>query len=89
MKIQDTFHVGCPRLDIVSETINKDLDIDEINSLEDLGVGNRLDYEEDFAPISLHPVTTNDQSPDINMIIDLCLKKLCYLFMAKCGLWNR
>ena len=70
-----TFHVGCPRLDIVSETINKDLDIDEINSLEDLGVGNRLDYEEDFALISLHPVTTNDQSPDINMIIDLCLKK--------------
>lgn len=70
-----TFHVGCPRLDIVSEEINEELNVDDIKSLDELGVGNSLNYNQDFALISLHPVTTNEQPPNINMIIDLCLNK--------------
>ena len=79
-----TFHVGCPRLDIVAETV-EDLTAEEIESLNNLGVGNNINHEKDMAVISMHPVTTDDEDLDINQIIKTCLERITsHMFMAKC-----
>ena len=68
-----TFQVGCPRLDIVAETIKESLTDNEIQSLNNLGVGSYIDNEKDLAIISMHPVTTEDEEIDLDQIIKICL----------------
>ena len=49
------FNVGCPRIDLVSETMNLSLSTLELQSL---GVGAPLDIDKPFILVSQHPVTT-------------------------------
>ena len=72
---QYTFNVGCPRLDIVSKTIKEPLSTNEYTELQELGVGSNLDFTQDFALISLHPVTTDEEEININKIIEHCFSK--------------
>ena len=62
-------NVGCPRLDLVKSIIKNPLDAIDIRELEDLGVGSKLDFEKEFAIISMHPVTTSDSILDIRPLI--------------------
>jgi len=71
---QFTFNVGCPRLDVVSEIMNEDIREDEIQLLNELGVGQEIDIDNPFAVISLHPVTTKEEEIDISILIESCLE---------------
>jgi len=53
---EDIYLVGCPRIDLVAEILNKD-DIDLTNSLNE-GVGADVEINEKFILVSQHPVTT-------------------------------
>lgn len=53
----DVYMVGCPRVDLVLETLAADGDaLDDV--LFDTGVGERLDLSRPFVLVSQHPVTT-------------------------------
>ena len=57
-ELPDTVHnVGCPRLDLVSDTL-KDLDSLDLSQLGKDGVGFGVDLEQPFILLSQHPVTT-------------------------------
>ncbi len=54
---EDVYLVGCPRIDLVAETLKKD----RTNGLQDIfldGVGEGLDLSKPFVMVSQHPVTT-------------------------------
>lgn len=51
------FHVGCPRLDLVAETLSHDPG-DLNGHLFEKGVGDQFDLSEPFVLVSQHPVTT-------------------------------
>lgn len=54
---EDVYMVGCPRVDLVLETLATDGDsLDDV--LFDTGVGERLDLSMPFVLVSQHPVTT-------------------------------
>lgn len=50
-------NVGCPRIDLVAESIEKYENLSKIKLLSN-GVGQNIDVESDFLLISQHPVTT-------------------------------
>lgn len=53
----DSVHmVGCPRIDLVAEIINNASN--ELNILQDDGVGSKIDFDKPFLIVSQHPVTT-------------------------------
>jgi UDP-hydrolysing UDP-N-acetyl-D-glucosamine 2-epimerase len=49
--------VGCPRIDLVSEFLEKD-DGSALSAIFDAGVGEKLDISKPFVLVSQHPVTT-------------------------------
>jgi UDP-hydrolysing UDP-N-acetyl-D-glucosamine 2-epimerase len=54
---EDVYLVGCPRIDLVDETLRQDKE----NALSDIfleGVGDSLNIQEPFILVSQHPVTT-------------------------------
>lgn len=56
-RAEDVHLTGCPRIDLVAETLNSDRE----NELEDIfleGVGDELDILKPFVMVSQHPVTT-------------------------------
>ena len=53
---EDIYLVGCPRIDLVSEILNKN-NIDLVKSLDE-GVGAKVQINEKFILVSQHPVTT-------------------------------
>lgn len=54
---ESVHNVGCPRLDLVAETLDK-LDQVDLSHLFDEGVGTKLNINEPFILLSQHPVTT-------------------------------
>jgi UDP-hydrolysing UDP-N-acetyl-D-glucosamine 2-epimerase len=54
---EDVHLVGCPRIDLVAETLQQDTD-GVGNSLFTEGVGGRFDLNKPFLMLSQHPVTT-------------------------------
>jgi UDP-hydrolysing UDP-N-acetyl-D-glucosamine 2-epimerase len=56
---EDVHLVGCPRIDLVKEIIDKGIDPDYLNEkLNEIGVGNKVDVNLPFLLVSQHPVTT-------------------------------
>lgn len=54
---ESVHNVGCPRIDLVADVIDKIEQVD-MSHLFDDGVGNKLDVEQPFILLSQHPVTT-------------------------------
>jgi len=56
---EDVHLVGCPRIDLVKEIIDEEINADYLNhKLNLFGVGNQVDVNSPFLLISQHPVTT-------------------------------
>jgi len=51
------YNTGCPRIDTVKDILNNKKLID-LNSLNQLGVGEKINFKKDFLILSQHPVTT-------------------------------
>ena len=58
-KSETVFWTGCPRIDLVKETLEKEFNK---NTFQDLvnsyGIGSKINFDEDFILVSHHPVTT-------------------------------
>ncbi len=80
------FNVGCPRIDLVKETLENN-DSDYWNSqFENVkGVGNKPDFNKDFLLVSQHPVTTEFGSG--RKQIEETLKALQQLKIPSLILW--
>ena len=55
---ESVFNFGCPRIDLVAEILNEQLDLNLIYELNKYGVGAEIDFNKDFILVSQHPVTT-------------------------------
>lgn len=51
------YNTGCPRIDTVKDILNNKKLIN-LNSLNQLGVGEKINFKKDFLILSQHPVTT-------------------------------
>lgn len=55
----NVFCVGCPRIDLVKETLGKELDLISFeNIVNSYGIGSKINLQNKFLLISYHPVTT-------------------------------
>lgn len=80
------FTVGCPRIDLVSDYLNKPLDIKILNAfLESHGVGESIDVSQPFLLVSQHPVTT--EFGEARDQIDLTLRSVKSFNMQSIVLW--
>lgn len=55
---ESVFVVGCPRIDLVAETVRQDLTPQDRRLLGGDGVGAAIDADQEFLLVSQHPVTT-------------------------------
>ena len=51
------FNVGCPRIDLVKEMIKSKYK-NKLQNLNKVGVGSKINFNDDFIVVSQHPVTT-------------------------------
>lgn len=55
----NVFCVGCPRIDLVKETLEKELDLISFeNIVNSYGIGSKINLQNKFLLVSYHPVTT-------------------------------
>lgn len=52
------FMVGCPRIDLVAESLSNQINVDEMSTLLSDGVGAVVDPSKPFLLVSQHPITT-------------------------------
>jgi len=55
---RDVYNVGCPRIDLVKEVLEQEMDADLVKTISTQGVGAPIDVREPFLLVSQHPVTT-------------------------------
>ena len=70
---QDVYMVGCPRIDLVSDILDDDANLDQ--SLNE-GVGGKINIQEPFILLSQHPVTTEygESEKQITMTLEAIRK---------------
>lgn len=64
------FNVGCPRIDLVKNILEKDEKLSN-NEINKYGVGDKLNFNEPFIILSQHPVTTEFMLAEKQMTISL------------------
>lgn len=72
-KENDVHLTGCPRLDFVRETLAEASSTAKmtLGNVNELGVGQEIDIKEPFALIAVHPVTSEWQEADIQIVTAL------------------
>ncbi len=72
-KENDVHLTGCPRLDFVRETLAEASTTAKmtLGNVNELGVGQEIDTKEPFALIAVHPVTSEWQEADIQIVTAL------------------
>lgn len=76
--VDNVFCLGCPRIDLVKETLEEGIDISEFeNVVNSYGIGSAIDLKSKFLLVSYHPVTTEfgDNFNQISVLFE-ALKKI-------------
>jgi len=55
---KNVFKVGCPRIDLVKEILKKNLSNQSENFINTHGVGDKINFKNEYIIVSQHPVTT-------------------------------
>jgi len=73
----NVFCVGCPRIDLVKETLEKELDLTSFeNIVNSYGIGSEINLKNKFLLVSYHPVTTEfgENFKHISNLFDALIK---------------